>query len=179
MHTRRSLARLLAMAPLPAVLGACRGDPSHVLFGQQMPDRDWPMADGTTRNLARLGAPAMIRFWGLWCPVCERDEQYWQDVVKVMRGRGNLQVMSVHSGPAPRSGPGVAEWAAAQDPSVAVPVLDDSNRTLSELIGLPGVPLTLLVDSRGQIIEAAWAFSSNRGVRSYIASASYVLDRAA
>jgi hypothetical protein len=177
MQTRRSLTALLAVAPSVAALGACRGDPSHVLFGKQMPDRAWPMADGTTRNLAKLGAPAMIRFWGLWCPVCERDEANWQDVVRAMRGRGNLQVMSAHSGPAPSSGPGVAEWAAMQQPDVAVPVLDDSNRTLSEMIGLPGVPLTILVNSQGRIFETAWAFGSPRGVRSYISGASYLLDR--
>jgi thiol-disulfide isomerase/thioredoxin len=177
MITRRHLTAALAATPLATTLGACRGDPSFKLFGKAMPDRDWPMADGTTLNLAKLGKPAMVRFWGLWCPVCERDETYWQDVVRAMRSRDGLLVMSAHSGPAPSSGPTVSAWAAAQKADVKVPVLDDSDRTLSDLIDLPGVPLTILINSEGKIFETAWAFASERGVRNYISSANYVIDR--
>lgn len=178
MLTRRSLATCLAATPVLGAVGACGGDPSSKLIGKTMPDSQLLLSGGATINLAKLGAPALIRFWGLWCPVCKRDEEHWLNVVRAMRGRGDLQVMTVHSGPVPANGPDLDSWEASQADDVRIPVVDDSQRVFSEQIGLPGVPLVLLVNRKAEIFDTAWAFKSARGVRSFLARATYTFDRA-
>jgi thiol-disulfide isomerase/thioredoxin len=147
-------------------------------MGKMLPDRALQVVGGSTINLAKLESLALIRFWGLWCPVCERDEDNWREVVRAMRGRGDLQVMTVHSGPVPSTGPDLETWAANQADDVRVPVIDDRQRLFTEEVGVPGVPLVLLVNRQSKIFDTAWTFKSARGVRSFLARATYLFDRA-
>jgi thiol-disulfide isomerase/thioredoxin len=175
LHRRTLIAT--AAAALPS-LAACRGDASHRLIGAKLPDAALVRAGAAGRlNPARTGKPAIIRFWGLWCPVCRRDEALWQDAVRQLRGRDNLAMFTVHSGPAPGSGPSIADWAMAQAEDVALPVLDDSARSYTQALGVPGVPLVVLADRQGQVFDTNWAMGSARGMRSFVRRAIYQLDR--
>ena len=177
------LARLAPLAPLAPLAAAgaaagCRGDAAHVLMGMQVPRVRGTTSGGLGVDFSALGRAALIRFWGLWCGPCTRDEPYWQDVVRDLRGRADLTILTVHVGRPPADGPGLAEWAARQPPAVAVPVVDDASQAITTAFRIPGTPSTLLVDAGGRVVEHAWAFRSARGVRSFIRKVDYILDRA-
>ena len=52
---------------------------------------------------------------------------------------------------------------------MAIPVLHDRERALSDLIKLPGTPSILLLDAAGQIRDHSWALKHARGVRAFVA----------
>lgn len=153
-------------------LSGCRKDPATVLHGQRLPSVPATLIDGTGINLATLGRPAVLRFWGLWCGPCRIDEPHWDEVVRALRlqqgTNPRLDLLSVHIGRAPRDGPSLPVWAASRPQEVAIPIVDDRTQRLAQLIGVPGTPLALLVDAKGVVIDHAWAFKSPRGAARFV-----------
>lgn len=153
-------------------LAGCREDPASALHGQHLASVPASLLDGTGINLASLGRPSVLRFWGLWCGPCRIDEPHWDEAVRALRPLQGQQprfdLMSVHTGLPPRDGPSLAEWAAQRPADVAIPIVDDRTQRLTQSIGVPGTPLTLLVDATGQIVDHAWAFKSARGAARFV-----------
>lgn len=153
-------------------LSGCRTDPAKVLHGQRLPFVPASLIDGTGINLATLGRPAVLRFWGLWCGPCRIDEPHWDEVVRALKPQQGsdprFDLLSVHIGLAPRDGPSLPVWAARRASEVAVPIVDDRTQRLAQSIGVPGTPLALLVDAKGVIIDHAWAFKSPRGAARFV-----------
>lgn len=175
---RRSLIAAIATTPVLG-LAACRGDAAHVMMGMQVPRVRGTTTDGLGVDFAGLGKAALVRFWGLWCGPCMRDEPFWHETVQALRGRADLTVLSVHVGEAPDNGPTLAEWAARQAPEVRVPVVDDATTAILRAFQVPGTPTHILIDASGRIVEHSWAFKSSRAVRSFTRKVDYILDRAA
>jgi thiol-disulfide isomerase/thioredoxin len=173
---RRTLLSGLAALPATSALSGCRGDAAHVLMGMQVPAVRGITTDGLQVDFAGLGKAALVRFWGLWCGPCTRDEPYWQNVIRALHQRADLSIFSVHVANPPGNGPTLAEWAASQPAAVKVPVVDDSSEAITRAFGIPGTPSTLLIDSAGRVVEHAWAFKSGRGVRSFVQKTAYILD---
>jgi thiol-disulfide isomerase/thioredoxin len=176
---RRALLSGLVAVPAVSVLAGCRGDAAHVLMGMQAPAVRGITTDGLQVDFAALGKATLVRFWGLWCGPCTRDEAQWQDVIRALHDRADLSILSVHVANPPANGPTLAEWAARQPAVVKVPVVDDSSEAITRAFGIPGTPSTLLIDATGRVVEHAWAFKSGRGVRSFVQKASYILDNPA
>lgn len=158
-------------------LAACRGDAAHILIGMQVPRVTGTTTTGDAVAFDRLGKAALVRFWGLWCGPCVADEPYWEQVATALKRRTDLRVLSVHAGLAPAGGPSLAEWAAAQPPAAAVPVVDDRTRAVTDAFRIPGTPSTVLINAQGRVIEHSWAFRSDRGVRSFVRKIDYIMDR--
>lgn len=156
-------------------LSGCRKDPAKSLYGKRLPSFPASLIDGAGINLASLGRPAIVRFWGLWCGPCRIDEPYWDEVVRALRlqnmSEPRFDLLSVHIGLPPRDGPSLTAWAASRAPEVAVPIVDDRTQRLTQAIGVPGTPLVLLVDEIGQILDHAWAFKSSRGAARFAGKA--------
>jgi len=76
--------------------------------------------------------------------------------------------LSVHIGLAPRDGPSLQAWAASRPQEVAIPIVDDRTQRLARSIGVPGTPLALLIDAKGEVIDHAWAFKSPRGAARFV-----------
>lgn len=170
---RRTFGAALITSIGSLALSGCRPDPAAALTGRAMPDLAATLLDGTGTNLARLGKPALIRFWGLWCGPCRTDEPQWEAVLRDLgpkeAARGELALMSVHMGHAPKDGPSLNQWAAARDPATAIPIIDDRTMRLAQAVGVPGTPLTMLIDQHGTIIQHAWAFKNSHGVSRFLA----------
>lgn len=161
-------------------LSACRGDAAATLLGKDMPRMRSVTLDGAGIDLSQLGRPAIIRFWGLWCPPCVRDEPHWEEALRLMATHEDLDdvaIWSVHVGEAPKAGPSLEEWAEARDKIAAVPVVDDRMNALFNAVGIPGTPSTLLVEASGRIADHSWAFKHARGARAFVAKARHVLGR--
>jgi thiol-disulfide isomerase/thioredoxin len=153
-------------------LSGCRKDPATILHGQRLPSVAASLIDGTGINLASLGRPAVLRFWGLWCGPCRIDEPHWEEVVRALKplqgAKPRFDFFSVHIGLAPKDGPSLPVWAESRASDVAIPIVDDRTQRLTKSIGVPGTPLTLLVDATGQVIDHAWAFKSSRGAARFV-----------
>jgi len=165
--------RSFAVSALGALaLSGCQKDPATVLHGQRLPPVPVGLIDGTGINLATLGRPAVLRFWGLWCGPCRIDEPYWEDVVCALKPQQGtdprFDLLSVHIGLAPRDGPSLPAWAASRPQETAIPIVEDRTQRLAQSIGVPGTPLALLVDAKGVIIDHAWAFKSPRGAARFV-----------
>ncbi len=153
-------------------LAGCREDPAKALHKQRLPSVPASLIDGTGINLASLGRPAVVRFWGLWCGPCRIDEPHWDEAVRALKplqgAEPPFDLFSVHIGLAPKDGPSLPVWAESRASDVATPIVDDRTQRLTKSIGVPGTPLTLLVDATGQIIDHAWAFKSSRGAARFV-----------
>ncbi len=153
-------------------LAGCRKDPALALHGQRLASVPASLIDGTGINLATLGRPAVLRFWGLWCGPCRIDEPYWEEAVRALKplqgSESRFDLLSVHIGLAPRDGPSLSVWAARRAPDVAVLIVDDRTQRLTQSVRVPGTPLVLLVDATGQIVDHSWAFKSSRGAARFV-----------
>jgi thiol-disulfide isomerase/thioredoxin len=175
---RRHTLSLLAVTGSGFALAGCRGDPADALIGKAMPALSVTALSGERFNLAELGRPALIRFWGLWCAPCLRDEPNWRSAVEHIRTDKDLKdmvIVSVHVGEAPKQGPSLARWAERQPRESAIPVVDDARREVFDAVGVPGTPCTLLVDAGGTIEGHSWTLRHARGARAFVGKVRTVL----
>lgn len=153
-------------------LAGCGKDPATAMHGRTLPSLPASLIDGTGINLATLGRKSIIRFWGLWCGPCRIDEPFWDEVVQALKRDRvdgvDFDLLSVHIGLAPRGGPSLAAWAAQRAAEVSIPIVDDRTQRLTHAIGVPGTPLTLVVDDTGRIQDHVWAFKSSRGAARFV-----------
>lgn len=165
---------------LPAGLGimACRGDNSHALIGQTLPSVRGVFTNGDGFDLAAIAKPAVIRFWGMWCGPCMLDMPHWQSAVRKMRAMKDalpdLNILTIHVGVPPASGPSLAQWTADQANDVATKVVDDANNVIMRAVGIMGTPSTIYVSRSGSIEEHAWQFKNSRGEDSFIRKVAYL-----
>jgi cytochrome c biogenesis protein CcmG, thiol:disulfide interchange protein DsbE len=168
MNRRNFSAGLIASASL----SACQGDSAYAIMGKTLPAIKGVYVDGTVFDLATLTKPAIIRFWGLWCGPCIDDMPSWLSVVRQVRAGGDaladVNILTIHVGKAPESGPTLLQWAAHQAPDLATPVVNDATNAIMLALGVPGLPSTIYIDPAGRILEHAWQFKNNRGVASFL-----------
>jgi thiol-disulfide isomerase/thioredoxin len=168
MNRRNFSAALVASAGL----GACQGDSAYAIINKTLPTIKGVYVDGTGFDLATMTKPAIIRFWGLWCGPCIEDMPSWLSVVRQVRAGGDaladVNILTIHAGKAPESGPTLVQWAADQATDVATPVVNDASNAIMLAVGVPGLPSTIYIDPAGRILEHAWQFRNNRGVASFL-----------
>jgi cytochrome c biogenesis protein CcmG/thiol:disulfide interchange protein DsbE len=98
---------------------------------------------GPIRLSDHHGQPVILSFWASWCDACKEE----QAILKELRGRPGERI-SIATGDEQPAALGTA-LKRADDFSHG---FDEGNR-LAELYQLTGVPTTILVDSRGQLIH--------------------------
>jgi cytochrome c biogenesis protein CcmG, thiol:disulfide interchange protein DsbE len=168
MNRRNFSAALVASAGF----GGCQGDSAYAVMGKKLPAIQGVYVDGTDFDLAKLAKPAIVRFWGLWCGPCVDDMANWLSVVRQVRADkdalADLNILTIHSGTAPESGPTLAQWASDQAPDVATPVVNDATTAIKQAVGVPGLPSTVYINPEGRILEHSWQFRNDRGVTSFL-----------
>ena len=154
-------------APLLS-LGACGGDNAADLMGTVMPNIEVKSLNGESFNLAHINSPAIIHFFGLWCAPCLKDEENWNEVIRLFEKYKGIKVLAIHTGEAPKSFGSIEKWYAKQPKDLQIPVVYDSNAKIASMISIPGYPSTLVVDATGKIVDHSWAFKSKRGARLFV-----------
>jgi cytochrome c biogenesis protein CcmG/thiol:disulfide interchange protein DsbE len=108
--------------------------------------------DGKGRiSLASLrGKTVVLNFWASWCDPCKREapalEQLWRDY----RGKG-VVVLGVDSGDAASD---ARRFLSAH--GITYPIVTDPNELVAaNSYGLPGFPVTYVLDRRGRIVGGA------------------------
>ena len=110
--------------------------------------------DGNVHRLSEYkGEPLYFEFWGSWCSSCVADLGQLEEVYQEHAEAGDVRVTSVvvpdQNGE--RSPEDFVAW--AREKGVKVPVLMDTNGSLSRYIGVNGFPTSVFVGSDGQIAK--------------------------
>jgi len=117
---------------------------------QKAPDFTLATLTGTTITMSELqGAPVMLTFWATWCPYCQRQVSYIQDVAQQIQGE--IKIIAVDIGEDISTVLDFFDY----EPAMIV-ALDGSKGTFvdyCETYNNTGhsIPFTLFVDSEGVV----------------------------
>jgi peroxiredoxin len=110
------------------------------------PDFTLQTTDGETITLSKLrGQPVMLTFWSINCSSCRYQEPFLQAFYANQKNK-SLKLITVNAGD-----PALAVEQHAISSNMTFPILLDTNRKVARDYGLPGVPVTVFVDSRGYV----------------------------
>ena len=101
------------------------------------------------------GHPAVIHFWGTWCPICELE----QGTVDALAD--DYPFISV----AMQSGSEEEVRAYLKTEGVDYPVVNDPEGALSRRYGVSAVPATFVIDAGGKVRFVTRGYTSGLGLR--------------
>jgi thiol-disulfide isomerase/thioredoxin len=158
--------RLWLIAACLAPLAALAEPPSSApLFEQQFVD-----LDGQPANLAKFrGRPLIINFWARWCGPCRTEIP---DLV-AERARRKDQELEVVGIAIEDNTESVRDFAKAYDIDYPVLLAKDAGIELMRTLGnsRAGLPYTLVLDRRGQIVSSKLGPMRNEEMAAAFASA--------
>jgi cytochrome c biogenesis protein CcmG, thiol:disulfide interchange protein DsbE len=92
------------------------------------------------------GKPAAINFWASWCGPCRQEAPQLERLSRSQHGQARLVGVDWNDGLA-------SARAFVRRYRWSFPVLRDASGTVGEGYGVIGLPMTFILDSRGQIVE--------------------------
>lgn len=117
----------------------------------------------TTVSLAALRGPTVINFWAQWCLPCRQEATFLAEFATAPDAPAGLLGIN-YDDPQP-------EWAIefARLVGWGYPQLQDPQRTTARAVGVPGIPLSLLLDAEGRVVARhAGAFASGPELRAWV-----------
>jgi peroxiredoxin len=118
-----------------------------VQVGDRAPEFQLPSLDGRTVNLSSYrGKVVMVHFWATWCPPCVEEIPTLERLYRVYFGR-DLEILAVS---VDEGGAG-AVGQFMQKNRFALPVLLNSDQSVSRAYGTFKFPETYLVDREGVV----------------------------
>lgn len=97
------------------------------------------------------GQVIMLNFWATWCPPCRREIPSMESIYRDLGGDGFI-VLAVNEFEDPDH---VFAYTGQLSVDPSFPVLFDRDSRVSQDYGVKGLPTTLLIDKRGQIVYRA------------------------
>jgi peroxiredoxin len=127
--------------------------PGEVLVGESLPDATLNGFSGNTKKFtAYHGKPLIINVWASWCVPC-REEIASLERISHRFGGKQLNVIGIST-----DDDASAAAAFIKESKLTFTNYLDSNVRLENMLGANTIPLTLLVDERGRIIEKIRGF---------------------
>jgi peroxiredoxin len=169
------LKRIIGVLLLPAIVALAAGGavscappqtaaqslpPTGWQIGNLAPDFSLVDPDGKLVALADFrGKPVLINFWATWCPSCQEEMPFLQQVHDTWKSRG-LILLAIDSGESPAA---VKDFFARK--GLSLPVLFDFTGSTSDRYGVSAIPTTFFIDVTG-VIRQKWvgAFPNARGI---------------
>jgi cytochrome c biogenesis protein CcmG/thiol:disulfide interchange protein DsbE len=120
---------------------------------------------GRAISLADLrGKPALINFWASWCGPCRQEAPELRRFSRTLDGKARLVgVDYTDEASSARAFARQAGW--------DYPLLRDPNGTYGDRYGLPGLPATAVLDSRGRVVALLKGPQSVEKLRAALAEA--------
>lgn len=143
--------RMIRLPIIVAMLAIMLGSLSIACAKEKVtyaPDFTLPLLDGSNVTLSKLrGKPVMLTFWSINCPACQFQMPFFQAFYNEWENE-KIEMLHVN----------VKDSAAAVLSFITTngfnfPVLLDSGGKVAATYGIPGVPVTFLIDANG-IIKA-------------------------
>lgn len=114
--------------------------------GERLADLSLPcLTGGPAVNLSQLaGRPVLVNLWATWCGPCREEMPILEDAYKQYAGEVSFVGVDTQDNP---------EAAAAflREVGVTYPQLVDKDGQLLDHLGIPGLPVTVVLDDRGRV----------------------------
>ncbi|MDD5038848.1 MAG: TlpA disulfide reductase family protein [Dehalococcoidales bacterium] len=120
--------------------------------------------DGQVVSLSGLrGKPVLINFWATWCPPCNSEMPYLQQIYEEWSDRG-LVMLAIDIR---EESSVVKEFLTARN--LSLPVYIDTDASVAQKYGISAIPTTYFVDKDGKIYEKViGAFPSKESIEVYL-----------
>jgi len=99
--------------------------------------------------------PVVIYFWAEWCPICKYETPVINELAK------NYQVISVVTFAENKQG--IVQY--LKDESIDMPVIYDENNEWARLYNVNAVPMSFIIDAKGNVRFVEKGFTSSIGLR--------------
>lgn len=134
------LALVLALAAIPACSHGAQAS------GTPLPDATLhDLTTGKATSWSADGKPLVVNFWASWCTPCRKEMPAFEQVSKQVGDR--VRIVGVTD----EEDLTKAKKAAATA-GVTYPLLVDVDQTLLSDVGITGLPGTVFVDAKGEIV---------------------------
>jgi len=148
----KRLTRLAAiLCALGVALAAATTDPDEVRIGQELHPATLKGLNGPSRELAEFrGRPLIINVWASWCGPCRAEmasleRLAWRDQGKAVTIIGVSTDDSIDDARA---------W--LKQSNATLNQFIDQHLQMEHMLGASRLPLTVLVDSRGRVLEKVY-----------------------
>ena len=114
--------------------------------------RDTPMHgfSGSTKKFSDFrGKPLIINVWASWCGPCQAEMPSMERLARKFSGK-QFNVIGIST-----DDDGLAAAASLKKSKITFENFLDSNVVLENMLGANTIPLTLLVDAQGKVLEKA------------------------
>ena len=134
--------------------------PTGWQIGNLAPDFSLVNPEGKSVSLSDFrGKPVLINFWATWCPSCQLEMPFLQQVYNDRSGT-DLVFLAIDTGESPAK---VKEFFASK--GLSLPVLFDFTGSASDKYGVSAIPTTFFIDGSGVIKQkTVGAFPSTRAI---------------
>lgn len=157
--------RAVELALIVALLLGLRAWQQRDLATGAAPELEGYLLDGTPVSLAEMrGAPVLVHFWAVWCPVCALEEDAVSAIAR------DHQVITV----AMQSGDSGEVAAYLKENGLDFPVLNDPDGLYANRWGVSAVPASFVLDGEGRIRFTEVGYSTGIGLRVRLWMAGFV-----
>lgn len=158
-------------------VSACSDGGAGKLVGVRIPDAVSELIDGNQINLGKLGRPAVIRFFGLWCPPCMADEENWNEAIRGLKQNNLAEIIEVHIDQITDKYASINDWSDGKPQDLQVPVIYDDDVTLAEAIGVIETPTILLVNNDGVVLKHISALDTKSGAANFVKEVAKLINQ--
>lgn len=129
---------------------ACAATPGEVEIGGYLRDLKLQGFDGKTKKFSDFrGKPLIINVWASWCGPCRAEMGSLERLARRYSGK-QFNVIGIST-----DDDGYAAAAFIKRSKVSFENFLDSNVLLENMLGANTIPLTILVDAHGRVLEKA------------------------
>ena len=133
-----------------------RGYTQRALVQDVPPMLNATFLSGESFNLqAPFHEPRLLHFWATWCPVCKLEQDSIESISK------DYSVVSI----AMQSGTDIELEQYMQDENLSFAVIADARGTIAHRFGVKAVPVSFILNDKGNIVFTETGFTSSWGLR--------------
>ena len=135
---------------------------------QPAPDFTVKDADGNSVSLSdKIGKPIIINFWATWCPPCRSELPYFDRFYTEYGDKVEFMMIDLTDGTR-ETAEGVLAF--IEENGYTFPVYYDSDTSAALTYQISSIPLTVLIDEDGNIVERHLGLIDEATLQTYLES---------